>query len=164
MKLLLISDTHGRREELEALLKRYAGEVRMVCHMGDHADDLLKFQPAYPTLQMATVAGNCDYGMNAPRELILTVADKRILMIHGHQLGVKQGLQRLAYYAREKGVDACFFGHTHQPAMFTAGSVFVMNPGSLTEPRGRSHASYGLVEISAEGEIKGEIICTQTGG
>ena len=158
MKLLLISDTHGYTGTLETLLSRYAGEVQTVCHMGDHADDLLKFRPKYPKLNMVAVAGNCDYDYNLPSEQILTVSGKRILMLHGHFLGVKRELQRLTYYAEEKGVDACFFGHTHEPVQFQAGSVFVMNPGSLEEPRGSSKASYGLVEISATGEITGEVV------
>jgi len=158
MKLLLISDTHGRTTTLESLLARYAKEVQMVCHMGDHANDLLKFQHKYPALNMVVVAGNCDYDVNLPREQILTVSGKQILLTHGHFLNVKMNLQRLIYYAGEKGVDACFFGHTHEPVRYTTGSIFVMNPGSLEEPRGGSKASYGLVEISECGEITGEVI------
>jgi len=159
MKILLISDTHGKTVALEALLEQYANEVQAVCHMGDHEDDLLKFQRNYPQLNMFAVKGNCDYSFSTPQEQILT-GDKRILMVHGHQQGVKMGLDRLAYYAKEKAVDACFFGHTHQPFQGVIGSVFMMNPGSLTQPRGAAkQKSYGLVEISRESkEIKGEII------
>ena len=157
MKLLLISDTHGRTTALENLLAQYAAEVKIICHMGDHAQDLLKYQPFCPHIQMAAVAGNCDYSHAIPSEQLLTVADKRILIIHGHQLNVKRDLQRLAYYAQEKGADACFYGHTHQPIQVNIGSVFIMNPGSLTEPRGGSKASYGLVEISDD-QIRGDVI------
>ncbi|MCL2839997.1 MAG: metallophosphoesterase [Defluviitaleaceae bacterium] len=160
MRLLLISDTHGRTSALEALLIQYAFEVDLVCHMGDHAKDMLKFQSKYPSLQMVVVAGNCDYEHGLFSEQIINIGNKRILITHGHFQNVKSNLQNLVYYAQEKNVDGCFFGHTHQPICDRINEIFIINPGSLTEPRGGvKRPSYGIVNIDEDtGEIKGEII------
>ncbi|MCL2048210.1 MAG: metallophosphoesterase [Defluviitaleaceae bacterium] len=165
MKILVLSDTHERTSELESLLARYANEVNLVCHLGDHAWDLMRFSSQYPDLSMVAVAGNCDYGNVEPERILAfkpcldsgEQAVTRILLNHGHNLGVKNGVDRLCYYAREKGANACFFGHTHMPVCTTVGGVFVMNPGSPVLPRGGSEASYGIVEVSPEGKITGQI-------
>jgi len=137
----------------------------MAIHLGDFVQDLLKFQLQYPSLKMLGVAGGFEPG-EAEQILnlnLLPCADSaekgkqiRILLTHGHERGVKSNLGRIAYYAREKGVNACFFGHTHEPAMFTEGGIFFMNPGSVSEPRGGSRSSFGIVTISPEGEFSGE--------
>ena len=167
MKILVTSDTHEKTRELKTLLERYADEVKIVCHLGDHARDLLQFQTLYPQLMMVAVAGNCDYSPGLQPEIILNISaclddenapSKKILLTHGHNLGVKTGLDRLAYYAKEKGADACFFGHTHFPVCCEVGGIFVMNPGSPSWPRGGSESSYGLVEISPEGGISGKLV------
>ncbi|MCL2386257.1 MAG: YfcE family phosphodiesterase, partial [Defluviitaleaceae bacterium] len=107
---------------------------------------------------------NGDFGMNIQNEIVLALnptsnkdVEKRILLTHGHNLGVMRDSDRLAYYAREKKVDACFYGHTHIPEMRECGGVFIMNPGSPSCPRGGSKASYGIVEISDTGEITGKL-------
>jgi hypothetical protein len=149
---------------METLLEKYADEVQLVCHLGDHAHDLMKFHGKYPKLSMVGVAGNGDYHDFEP-ERILEFSQcldngsiaTRILLTHGHRQGVNNGLDRLAYYAREKGVNACFYGHTHFPACTNIGGVFLMNPGSPSFPRGGSKSSYGIVEISPEGNITGKI-------
>jgi hypothetical protein len=161
MKILVISDTHGSYGELEGLLHRYASTVQTVVHLGDCSRDLMRFESQYPNLTMAAVAGNTDFSVSDDRERLLNLGEntkRRFLLTHGHKLGVKMGLDRLAYYAREKDADACLFGHTHVPAMCWRGSVFMFNPGSLAEPRGGSSAGYGIITLSSGGDISGELI------
>jgi len=166
LKILVVSDTHVETKELEKLLIKYADEVKIVCHLGDHAIDLLMFTSEYPQLRLVAVSGNCDYG-STPSECLLEFSPcldgnndalTRILLVHGHNHGVKFDLDRLAYYAKEKGASAAFYGHTHYPVMTTHGGIFIMNPGSPSFPRGGSSASYGLVEVSPEGAISGKLI------
>ncbi|MCL2456121.1 MAG: metallophosphoesterase family protein, partial [Defluviitaleaceae bacterium] len=82
----------------------------------------------------------------------------KILLTHGNKLGVKVGIDRLAYYAREKGANAIFYGHTHFPICVTVGGILVLNPGSPSFPRGGSLASYAIVEILPDGEISGKLL------
>jgi len=160
LKILLISDTHGSSHLLKNnILPKYASKVQLAVHLGDFAKDLLDLSSRYPYLPMVGVDGAFEADTRVER--ILMVGDEvklRLLLMHGHTLGVKSSFDRIVYYAREKEVDACFFGHTHIPTCFTKDGIFFMNPGSLTEPRGITKGSYGIVEISAEGEITGEVI------
>jgi hypothetical protein len=158
MKILVLSDSHNNLEPIKRLLAVFAEQVQAVIHLGDHAADLLGFQHEYPDLTMHTVAGNCDYGPFPPRELLLNVNERKLLMLHGHTHSVKMNLNRLAYYAEEKQADVCLFGHTHQPAMFDRGRVFFFNPGSVGAPRGGDKAGYGIIQISDTGIIKGTLI------
>jgi len=155
MQILVLSDTHGKINSIPYLLNQYKHKTKTVVHLGDNARDLLQFQSEYPDMNLVAVAGNCDFSSIAPRERILTLGSKRILLMHGHSHNVKMNLDRLMYYSLEKQVDACLFGHTHIPVMFGHESVFFMNPGSLGEPRGLK-PSYGLVTIDSN--ITGEVI------
>jgi hypothetical protein len=126
----------------------------------------MQFAERFPQLSMVAVAGNCDYGNYAPERFLAISpcvdsgeeAVAKILLTHGQGLGVKSGLDRLVYYAREKGADACFYGHTHFPVCATVGGVLLFNPGSPSFPRGGSNASYGIVEILPDGEILGRLM------
>jgi len=157
-QILVISDSHGNSEPVRLLLDRYNGKLKTVVHLGDNARDLLQLQTKYPALNLVAVAGNCDYGHEVPKELVLTLGPKAILLMHGHTHNVKMNYQRLMYYAQEKEVNACLFGHSHFPAVFSHESVFFMNPGSVSLPRGGSKASYGLLSIDSQGDITGEVI------
>ena len=158
MKMLLISDTHGTTNVLESLLHQYCDKVHMVCHMGDCARDLLKFCHKFSKLQMVAVAGNSDGAPSIPDERLLDLPmGKKILLLHGHKQRVNECTTRLSFYARGMNADAVFFGHTHRPEIIDAGPIFMMNPGSLTAPRGGSSVSYGLAEILDCGKIIGEV-------
>ena len=69
----------------------------------------------------------------------------RILMLHGHTVGVKHGMVQALAAAVRENADILLFGHTHEPyaETFSAGRVYmgvtfsktlhVMNPGSLAK-------------------------------
>ena len=118
MRILLVSDTHGRTEKLEKLLEIFNNDLSLVCHMGDYGSDLRKFESKYPNLQMAAVNGNTDYSLQGQTEQIIDISPQsgkefRLLITHGHRFGVKRSLDRLIRYAKEMGASAVFFGHTH---------------------------------------------------
>jgi len=162
MRILLVSDTHGETEKLEMLLKILKNDIDMVCHMGDYGSDLRKFENKYKNLRMAAVNGNTDQALYGQTEQILDISPKkggklRLLITHGHKFGVKRNIDRLLNYAKEMEVNAVFFGHTHEDVCFVKDGIFVINPGSLTFGRERGN-TYGLVNITEQGEITGEII------
>jgi len=156
MKIVVVSDTHNSTNLLKnKILPKYQGEAQMVVHLGDYAKDLIGLQSCFPCYKMAWVGGA--YESCEQEEKILEVAGKKILIMHGHTKGVKEGLQRIASYSQSKGVDACFFGHTHRATIFEINGILFMNPGHLVEPRVVGHNSYGIVTISGEGKVTGEI-------
>ena len=152
MKILVVSDTHEMVNDLKKLLSHYSQEVELVIHLGDYPSDLMQFRSQYPHLEMVALDGT-GYEINFPAERILTLNEVTILVVHGHRHGVKTNMQRLVYYAQEKKVNACFFGHTHMSTIFEEQGIFFMNPGSLAYPRDGKQGRYGIVEISPEGVI-----------
>ena len=157
MKILLVSDTHGRTDSLAKLLKVYKDDVSLVCHMGDYGSDLRKFEFKYGYLRMAAVNGNTDFSLSGQTEQIIALGQFRLLITHGHRFGVKKNYDRLISYSNEMGVNAVFFGHTHECVVFYRDGIFYMNPGSLGFGRERG-STYGLVHVTDCGEFTGEIM------
>jgi putative phosphoesterase len=58
----------------------------------------------------------------------------------------------LIYSAEENDCDIALFGHIHQPVDETFGDVRILNPGSISRPRGGSRKSYIVMEMSEDGE------------
>lgn len=142
MKLLVVSDSHGERNDLEQLNAKYLDDVDAMIHCGDSelaADD--------PTLQdFAVVAGNCDMDSRFPKELILEVDGSNIFVTHGHLHQIKSSLLSISYKAKEHHAKFVFFGHSHLlGAEMIEGTLFV-NPGSISYPRGGNERSYAIIE------------------
>jgi len=156
MKILVVSDTHGDSGRLKEVLDRN-NDFDMLIHLGDGENDFREIQALYPTKGMVYVAGNCDYGVHSD-EHIAVAGGQKILCCHGHRYGVNFGIEMLASVALQKECSIALYGHTHVPKIETLGGVMVMNPGSLTLPRGGSERSYGVIEISENGETEARII------
>ncbi len=147
-RILVMSDTHGRRAAIAAALAR-CKDADCIIHLGDYAQDVayvreLTDKPVYG------VRGNCDLSAGAPAELELILDGVRIAAVHGHQQGVKTSLLRLGLYALEKQAALVLFGHTHVPTEQFYEGVTLYNPGSLGEPRGRK-ATFGVITTDAGG-------------
>ena len=80
---------------------------------------------------------------------MLILDDHRVLIAHGHALGVKTGLLRAQYRALEMNADILLFGHTHVPLVDAASRPMMMNPGSIGDPR---RPTYGVLEFR-DGQI-----------
>lgn len=129
MKLLILSDSHGYLFYLEEILKRERG-ADMIIHLGDGADDLMAMSEYTQGKMVYTCKGNCDSAVYGFPEAVQTEAESvKIFACHGHQYGVKFGLQRLYYAAKEHGAQLCLFGHTHEPYSDFEEDFFMVNPG-----------------------------------
>ena len=74
------------------------------------------------------VAGNCDaYG---DKEQIIEIEGVKILLTHGHLYGVKSGMGKLYYRAKEVGANVVIFGHTHAPLTCEEDGIMFLNPGT----------------------------------
>ena len=149
MKILLLSDSHGRTENIEPVLERLSGHVGAVIHLGDGAADISRFSQIYPELKFYSVAGNCD--SHGEGRLLLHVEGKTILAVHGHKQYVKSGYERLIGFAEELSADVCLFGHTHTPDIFRFGETLFINPGSISFPHHPNPPTYGVLDIGAYG-------------
>ncbi len=69
----------------------------------------------------------------------------RIAITHGHTENVDVTLQNLVYLAQEYECRAVCFGHTHVPINEIENGIRLLNPGSLSNPRGGSKPSCALM-------------------
>ncbi|MBQ9393390.1 MAG: YfcE family phosphodiesterase [Oscillospiraceae bacterium] len=145
MRILVLSDSHGRVENMERCVA--LAEPDHILHLGDCVRDAQCLHRLFPAIPMTTVPGNCDWGDGDEPEKLIELGGCRILMMHGHTRGVKYGLQRAVYAAREAGAQVLTFGHTHQALSDYDGSLYVLNPGTA----GGVHApaGYGVITVNA---------------
>lgn len=128
----------------------HMGPVDLLLHAGDHFDDAIFLSNllAFPVIG---VRGNCDFA--GPWEELVDAGGVKILLIHGHQYGVKRSLQSLAYRAQEAGAKVVVFGHTHEPEIEWVNDILLFNPGSTIRPRGAcKYPTYGILTVK-EGVI-----------
>ena len=66
------------------------------------------------------------------------------MLAHGHQYYYTDAL---LYRGEEVHADMVLYGHTHVPDLSADGPRLLLNPGSLSRPRGGSTESCALVLI-----------------
>ncbi len=127
-KLVVLSDSHGRKKSVE-LVQSLFEENDYIVHLGDGSSDLRETFSRFPE-KTYICKGNCDlfYGED---EFVLEVERLRILCCHGHKYGVKSNLYRLAERAKEKDCTVALYGHTHRAACDVVDGITCINPGSL---------------------------------
>lgn len=114
MNVLLLSDSHGHPDYIRAAVEVTRPDC--ILFAGDGLRDVREVEPEL-SVPIYAVRGNCDYGFCAAgyaEEELLTLSGVRILLVHGHTLGVKHGLGRAIAYATERRADVLVFGHTHE--------------------------------------------------
>lgn len=155
MKILALSDSHGRRSVLEEIVGRHR-DVRHIFFLGDGLRDTDTLPLLCPEAHIYRVAGNCDFFSDAPDEMTVTLDGVKIFCCHGHTAGVKRGLDGLYLKARQQNAALALYGHTHIPNIdYHEGRIFV-NPGSAGSPTG-GRGSYAVIEI-ANASVRPEIL------
>lgn len=147
MRILVMSDSHGN-VPLALQACDMAGTFDALIHLGDGGKDAEILARALD-IKVVHVAGNCDIGSASPRELLLEYDGKKLLLMHGDAYGVKSGLGMLEKRAREAGVDAVLFGHTHRATVTILSGILAVNPGTLT--RTARQNSFAILEITPAG-------------
>lgn len=178
MKLIFISDIHGSlkytRLALEAF-EREDGDYLLI--LGDalyhgprnplpeeyNPKEVARLLVEYSN-KVIMVRGNCDSEVDAMMleqdslmdyHIILTET-KRIFITHGHIYN-EEHLPRL-----DKG-DVFIYGHTHIPVLKEEKGIHIINPGSISIPKGESRNSYGVLDKDEFfiKELSGEIILSK---
>ena len=147
MKILVLSDTHGRTERCVRVIERE--RPQMILHLGDRVGDAERLVALFSMIPLRAVSGNCDFGRGAPERVLIEPGGVKIFLCHGHTLGAREGTDGILRAARERGAQVALFGHTHRGLCDYREGIWLMNPGSLSEPRG-CPPSYGLVTISGD--------------
>lgn len=151
MRVLIVSDTHGKHENLREVLRTEPRFDKMI-HLGDaegYEDEIA----AMADCPLEIVAGNNDFFSMLEREKEIWVGKYKVLITHGHYYYVSAGIKDIKMEARGRGMDIVMFGHTHRPLVDQSGSVIALNPGSISYPRqdGR-RPSYIVMEIDSNGD------------
>lgn len=150
MTAAVLSDIHGSRRSLSqvlSLLPRFSIQTLLIA--GDIAPrgleeiSLLLQDSGYPVL---AVGGNCDspsdesaLGFSLPLFRHIPWNGRNILLTHGHR-SIEPTTSGL------KPEDILITGHTHVPHLSrSADGIILLNPGSVTSPRGGSRPTFALI-------------------
>lgn len=152
MKVLIVSDTHGRHGNLRKAVEE-SGEFDVLIHLGD-VEGGEAYIDTVADCEKHVIRGNNDFYSNLPKEEVFFLNGKKVFITHGHNYYVAFGTEQVERAGRERGADVVMFGHTHRPHLEVRDDVVVLNPGSLSYPRqeGRQ-SSYMIMEIDDDGKI-----------
>ena len=154
MKILVVSDTHRKDDNLKLVLSEEC-PLDMLIHLGD-AEGSEHFIPDWvnPECQMEMVLGNNDFFSRLDREREIDIAGHKAFITHGHYYGVSMGPEGLVDEAKSRGCDIAMYGHTHRPFLDVIDGVTVLNPGSLSYPRQEGRRpSYMIIHVDADGKM-----------
>jgi len=148
MKYLVLSDTHGRLGPAEQIIKSLS-DIDGILHLGDYQRDGEQLK-AKTGLPVVSLKGNMDGSFDPDGYVILKTEFGELYLSHGHMESVKFGPENLLYKASALGCKAALFGHTHVPLFQEIQGMYLLNPGSLTNPRGGRRGSYAVLTVEKE--------------
>ena len=158
MTLIVLSDSHGRVDKIEAAVSKNKNAAAIL-FLGDGLRDLDRAE--LYGIPVISVRGNCDFFSSladTPEEQTVRFGEYNIMMMHGHSHYVKHGIGSAAAHAAASGADILLYGHTHErldkyiPDGEELGETVlkkplrVFNPGSIGAPRDGRY-SFGLITI-----------------
>lgn len=146
MRILAFSDSHGSETYIGKVLELHS-DVNEIIFCGDGADDIMSIQNKYHNKNFHIVRGNCDFGSKSPLVKTFELADKKIMVTHGHSFYVKSNLSDLKMYAQQNSIDIAVFGHTHIPTNIFEDDRYFINPGSC----GMFDPSFAIIDITNTG-------------
>ena len=145
MKILVLSDSHGRKAHIEHLLKN--SDYSYVFYLGDGLNDISNFNEK----NILKVAGNCDLFSTEPITRIESILNTKIMLTHGHAFKAKFLIEPMVFYAKENNCSLLCFGHTHKQKYEVIDGVTVVNPGSL------KNGNYAVIYLEKNKDIKVEL-------
>ncbi len=153
--VLVISDTHGRKENLDAL-SRLMEESDYIVHLGDGRADMREIEEKYPE-KTYVLKGNCDL-CGGLREAEIEIEGVKIFACHGDLYRVKSETYTLLREAKERGADVALYGHTHNAEITESDGVTLVCPGTMKFPlyRGGTYAYLVITGTKCVATIVGE--------
>jgi len=158
MRILVMSDSHRDLTNARSVINTIGKNIDLIIHLGDCEEDVQELILEYPDNKFEYVIGNCDYNSFHDTKKLLNLGKVKVFITHGHRYNVKWGYDTIAYAAEEQEADVVLFGHTHMPQLANLGKIKLMNPGSISQPRGINIPSYGIMNIDKYGVIENSIV------
>ncbi|MEJ8733828.1 metallophosphoesterase family protein [Mediterraneibacter sp. ICN-202921] len=152
MRILIVSDTHGKHKNLDCALEK-AGAVDMFIHLGD-VEGGEEYINAVIDCETHMVRGNNDFFSELPPEEEFYIGRYKVFITHGHNYYVSLDTECIREEGVARNADIVMFGHTHRPFLECRDGVTLLNPGSLSYPRqeGRK-GSYMIMEMDENGHL-----------
>ncbi|MFU0826110.1 MAG: Phosphoesterase [Lachnoclostridium sp.] len=150
MKIMIVSDSHGRNYNLEKALNKVK-PIDLLIHLGDFegSEDSIR---SLVSCKTEMVSGNNDFFAGVERDKVIQIGNYTVFLTHGHRYGVNFGTERLKSVAKQYGASIAIFGHTHKPLIDLSGSVWVINPGSISQPRQENRKpSFIIMDLDSNG-------------
>ena len=95
MKILVVSDSHGRHDLLRKAIGQEA-PIDMLIHAGDVEGNLDKILGPKREYEIHAVAGNMDWGDSMPPSDQFEIGGHKVFLTHGHGSGVSYTLANLS--------------------------------------------------------------------
>lgn len=147
MKYLFISDAHGDREILVKIFAANKDQVTQIFYNGD--SELASNDEVFNNV--ITVAGNMDFDRKYEMSNHYQTKEQSIFQTHGHLFGVNYALTKLILAAKQVSAQIVTFGHTHQLGVEMIDNMLIINPGSISQPRGQYAylgGTYAIVTVT----------------
>ena len=163
MKLMIASDIHGSAFYCRKMLAAYEREAadRLlllgdILYHGPRNDLPQEYDPKTvidmlnPLRQeILCVRGNCDTEVDQMVLEFPMMADYGLLVLNGKTIYATHGhIYNEETLPPMRQGDALIHGHTHLPAAQAMGDCFLLNPGSVSLPKGGNPGSYGMLDGS----------------
>lgn len=156
-RLAIVSDTHWSRWEAQDLLAQALtqrlrqGGYHEIWHAGDVVDEsvLVALEAFAPVV---CVKGNCDrfFARDLPHAVRRPVEDLQLGMIHGWDLPLDHAPSVIQSFPVPTAI--IIHGHTHrercEEISTDHGPVVLLNPGSVSSPRGGGEPGFGELVIN----------------
>lgn len=154
-KILILSDTHGKKDIIENLIKNIEHDYSIIAGDFTVDDSFIKQHFNY------IVRGNNDWDSYFDDSLDFEIEGIKFHLEHGHLIGSYFQLDNYEFMhnvLKSKKCDILIHGHTHIPKIFEYKDGIVINPGSTTYPRAGHGPSYAIITINENKEVFCEII------
>ena len=147
MIIAIVSDTHGNIEEFIDKVKEI--KPSYILHLGDYFEDGQEIEKQ-TGIKTYIVKGNNDFMVNsAENELLVKIKDKEFYMTHGHLQNVYFGNEKILDRAKNLKVNYALHGHTHIYYDEEKDGIRIINPGSVTYPRGNDEKGFVILDIES---------------
>lgn len=147
MKIILMSDSHGRNHLIDEIMEKHK-DADAFLHCGDIECD----EYVYPNMRI--VRGNNDYYADFPEKMKIRMGPFRVLMLHSHLCYARDRLTYLSKMAKKEGCDTVFFGHTHVACDKVVNGIRLINPGSLYYSRDGRPISYCIITVDNDMQVE----------
>ena len=149
MRIIVISDSHGRRSSIDYALQSHP-DARHVFFLGDNIRDVEAIADYHTDRIFHIVTGNCDGDTMYPVTELCTVGGVKIIYTHGHHHSVKYTTAPLLEAAKKAGAKIALYGHTHIAKTEYIDGIYIVNPGSISLSREGAN-SYAVIDITENG-------------